>query len=246
MSKKSLAFLPIALLLTQPVWAHVIVGELEKMSAGSAAILYLKLGYQHIIPLGFDHILFVLSLFLLNPRLKPVLWQATAFTVAHSVTLGLAMYHLITPPARIVEPLIALSILYVALQNIFSANVKAAQAGVAQTSTGIQPPAASTQPSAAGVKPSRVGVVFLFGLVHGMGFASALGQLGLPQKSYLLSLVMFNAGVELGQITIILLAFLLVGKWFRDKPWYRSRIVIPISVAIALVAACWTVQRLVG
>ena len=218
MSKKSLAVLPIALLLTQPVWAHVIVGELEKMSAGSAAILYLKLGYQHIIPLGFDHILFVLSLFLLNPRLKPVLWQATAFTVAHSVTLGLAMYHIITPPARIVEPLIALSILYVALENIFSSTVK----------------------------PSRIGVVFLFGLVHGMGFASALGQLGLPQKSYLLSLVMFNAGVELGQITIILLAFLVVGKWFRDKPWYRSRIVIPISIAIALVAACWTVQRLIG
>lgn len=238
MSKKSLAFLPIALLLAQPTWAHVIVGELEKMSAGSAAILYLKLGYQHIIPLGFDHILFVLSLFLLNPRLKPVLWQATAFTVAHSVTLGLAMYHVITPPARIVEPLIALSILYVALQNIFSANVKPARPGVEQMTIG-------TQPSAAGVKPSRVGVVFLFGLVHGMGFASALGQLGLPQKSYLLSLVMFNAGVELGQITIILLAFLLLGKWFRDKPWYRSRIVIPISVAIALIAACWTVQRLI-
>jgi hypothetical protein len=218
MSKKFLALMLITLSLAQPVWAHVIVGELEKMSAGSAAILYLKLGYQHIIPLGLDHILFVLSLFLLNPRLKPVLWQATAFTVAHSVTLGLAMYHIITPPAKIVEPLIALSILYVALENILSAKFK----------------------------PSRVGVVFVFGLVHGMGFASALGQLGLPQKSYLLSLVMFNAGVELGQITVILLAFLLVGKWFRDKPWYRSRIVIPISVAIALVAACCTVQRLIG
>jgi hypothetical protein len=136
--------------------------------------------------------------------------------VAHSVTLGLAMYHVFTPPAGIVEPLIALSILYVALENIFSSTLK----------------------------PSRVGVVFLFGLVHGMGFASALGQLGLPQKSYLLSLVMFNAGVELGQITIILLAFFLVGKWFRDKPWYRTRIVIPISVMIAMVAAFWTVQRL--
>jgi hypothetical protein len=218
MPKKPLLFILVALLLAQSAGAHVIVGELEKMSAGSAAILYLKLGYQHIIPLGFDHILFVLSLFLLNPRLKPVLWQATAFTVAHSVTLGLAMYHLITPPARIVEPLIALSILYVALENIFSSTLK----------------------------PSRIGVVFLFGLVHGMGFASALGQLGLPQRSYLLSLVMFNAGVELGQITIILLAFFLLGKWFRDKPWYRTRVVIPISVAIALVAAFWTVQRLIG
>jgi len=239
MSKKSLLFILIALLLAQPVLAHVIVGELEKMSAGSAAILYLKLGYQHIVPLGFDHILFVLSLFLLNPRLKPVLWQATAFTLAHSVTLGLAMYHVITPPVKIVEPLIALSILYVALENIFSANFKTTSAGMKRTST-------ATRPSGVGVKPARVGIVFLFGLVHGMGFASALGQLGLPQKSYLLSLVMFNAGVELGQISIILLAFFLVGKWFRDKPWYRTRIVIPISVLIALAAGFWTVQRLIG
>jgi hypothetical protein len=195
---------------------HVIVGELEKMSGVNAAILYLKLGYLHILPLGFDHILFVLSLFLLNPRLKPVLWQATAFTVAHSVTLGLAMYHLITPPVRIIEPLIAISIVYVALENIFSPKLK----------------------------PSRVAVVFLFGLVHGMGFAGALGRLGLPQSSYLLSLLLFNLGVELGQLTIIIGAFFLVGKWFGDKPWYRRRIVIPLSVVIAIVATYWTVQRL--
>src|SRR3981081_3302001 len=155
---------------------HVIVGELEKMSRADAAVLYLKLGYKHIIPLGYDHILFVLSLFLLSPKLKPVLWQATAFTIAHSVTLGLATYHVINPPARIVEPLIALSILYVALENIFSPRLK----------------------------PSRVGVVFLFGLVHGMGFAGALGQLGLPKDAYLTCLVMFNLGVELGQLTVIL------------------------------------------
>ena len=196
---------------------HVIVGELEKMSRTDAAVLYLKLGYKHIIPLGFDHILFVLSLFLLSPKLKPVLWQATAFTIAHSVTLGLAMYHVINPPARIVEPLIALSILYVALENIFSPRLK----------------------------PSRVGVVFLFGLVHGLGFAGSLGQLGLPSHSYLLSLVMFNAGVELGQITIILLAFILLGYRFGEKPYYRTRIVVPLSAVIALVALFWTVQRLI-
>jgi len=198
------------------LFAHVIVGELEKMSAVHAAILYLKLGYLHILPLGFDHILFVLSLFLLNPRLKPVLWQATAFTVAHSVTLGLAMYHLISPPTRIIEPLIAISIVYVALENIFSPKLK----------------------------PSRVAVVFLFGLVHGMGFAGALGRLGLPQSSYLLSLVLFNLGVELGQLTIILAAFFLLGKSFGEKPWYRRRIVIPLSVVITLVAGYWTIQRL--
>jgi len=199
------------------IFAHVIVGELEKMSAARAALLYLKLGYTHIIPLGLDHILFVLSLFLLNPRLKPVLWQATAFTIAHSVTLGLALYHVITPPAHIIEPLIAVSIVYVALENIFSPKLK----------------------------PSRIGIVFLFGLVHGMGFAGALGQLGLPQQSYLLSLVLFNLGVELGQLTIILTAFFLLGKGFGTKPYYRSRIVIPLSAVIAAVAGWWTIQRLI-
>jgi hypothetical protein len=200
---------------SRPLWAHAIVGELEKMSKTDAAALYLVLGYQHILPLGFDHILFVLSLFLLSPKLKPVLWQATAFTVAHSVTLGLAMYNIIRVPAAIVEPLITLSIMYVALENIFSPRLKT----------------------------SRIGVVFLFGLVHGLGFAGALSGLGLPQNAYLLSLVMFNVGVELGQLTVILLAFFLLAKWFGQKPFYRNVIVIPLSAFIALVAAVWTVQR---
>lgn len=204
------------LLISQPLWAHVIVGELEKMSKGEAALVYLGLGYKHILPLGFDHILFILSLFLLSPKLKPVLWQATAFTVAHSVTLGLAMYHVITPPAKIVEPVIALSILYVALENIFSPKLKT----------------------------SRIGVVFLFGLVHGMGFAGALGQLGLPRNSYLISLIMFNVGVELGQLTVILTAYFVLARYFGDKPYYRKYIVIPLSIMIALIATYWTIQRL--
>jgi hypothetical protein len=193
------------------------VGELDKMSRSDAAWVYLKLGYQHILPLGLDHIFFVASLFLLSPKLKPVLLQATAFTVAHSVTLGLAMYHIVKPPANLVEPLIALSILYVALENIFSPRLKA----------------------------SRIGVVFLFGLIHGLGFAGALGQLGLPQNSFFLSLIMFNVGVELGQMTVILLLFFLLAKWFGDKPYYRNRVVIPMSVFIAIVAAFWTIQRVI-
>jgi hypothetical protein len=204
------------MLLSQPLWAHVIVGELEKLSKTEAAYVYLKLGYRHILPLGFDHILFILSLFLLSPKLKPVLFQATAFTIAHSVTLGLAMYHVITPPAKIVEPVIALSIMYVALENIFSPKLKT----------------------------SRIGVVFIFGLVHGMGFAGALGTLGLPKNAYLISLIMFNVGVELGQLTVILTAWFLLARWFGDKPYYRKYIVIPLSVMIALIAGYWTVQRL--
>ena len=215
-SFKSLIITLIILCFSQSLFAHDVVGELEKMSKSDAAVLYLQLGFTHIIPLGFDHILFVLSLFLLSPKLKPVLWQATAFTVAHSITLGLAMFKVITPSPAIVEPIIALSIMYVALENIFSPRLK----------------------------KSRIGIVFLFGLVHGMGFANALGSLGLPQNSYLVSLVMFNVGVELGQLVVILSAFFLFGKWFGNKPYYRKVIVIPLSVLITIMAGYWTVERL--
>ena len=206
----------LGLFFTQALSAHTVVNELEKMSGQDAAMLYLELGYTHILPLGLDHILFVVSLYLLSPKLKPVLWQATAFTIAHSVTLGLSMYHIIKPPSNIVEPAIALSIMYVALENILSPSLK----------------------------KSRIGIVFLFGLVHGMGFASALGQLGLPQTSYLTSILMFNLGVEFGQLTVIISVFLLLGTWLGKRPWYRTGIVIPLSAVIAIVAGFWTVQRL--
>ncbi len=213
---KATGLLIVFFLISQSLWAHDNVQELEKLSKSEAAILYLQLGFTHILPLGFDHILFVLSLYLLSPKLKPVLWQATAFTVAHSITLGLAMFKVFTPSPAIVEPIIALSIMYVALENTFSPTLK----------------------------KSRIGIVFLFGLVHGMGFANALGSLGLPQHSYLTSLVMFNVGVELGQLAVIVSAFLLFGKWFGNKPYYRKAIVIPLSILITLVAGYWTIERL--
>lgn len=213
---KTASLLIALFLISQPLLAHDNVEELEKLSKSEAAILYLQLGFTHILPLGFDHILFVLSLYLLSPKLKPVLWQATAFTVAHSITLGLAMFNVFKPAPQIVEPIIALSIMYVALENILSPSLK----------------------------KSRIGIVFLFGLVHGMGFASALGELGLPENSYLTSLLMFNVGVELGQLAVITAAFLLFGKWFGNKSYYRKAIVIPLSVLITLMAIYWTVERL--
>lgn len=209
-------FLLIAIIICTPCWAHVVVGELENLSKTETALLYLKLGYQHILPLGLDHILFVLSLFLLSPKLKPIILQSTAFTLAHTITLGLAMYHVISPSAKIVEPLISFSIMLVAFENILSPKLK----------------------------PTRIGIVFLFGLVHGLGFASSLDQMGLPQNAYLSSLVLFNLGVEAGQLTVILLAFLLVGKWFGQKQFYRSVIVIPASLLIILIAGFWTVERI--
>ncbi len=205
----------ILLLLPQMLSAHAIAADMSKFSRTDVGLIYLKFGYTHIIPLGIDHILFVLCLFFLNPKLKVVIWQATAFTVAHSITLGLALYGLISPPTYIVEPVIALSIMFVAIENIISDKLK----------------------------PSRVMVVFGFGLIHGMGFASALTDLGLPKNEFLTSLITFNLGVELGQLTIILLAWFLVGKWFHNKPWYRKRIVIPISAVIAVIALYWTIQR---
>ena len=212
---KALGLLILLFLISQSLFAHDVDG-LSKLSKTEVLGIYLQLGYTHILPLGVDHILFVLSLFLLNPKLKPILWQATAFTVAHTITLGLAMYGVIKPPTNIVEPIIALSIMYVALENIFSSKLRA----------------------------SRIGIVFLFGLIHGMGFASALTGLGLPKNAYLESLLMFNLGVELGQVTVILAAFLLLGLPFGNKPYYRKRIVMPISTIIAAIAAYWTVERI--
>jgi hypothetical protein len=205
----------VGLLLPRLAAAHVLDVDVSKLSRTDIISTYLKLGYTHILPLGLDHILFVLSIFFLEPRLKPVLWQATAFTVAHSITLGLAMYGLISPPASIVEPVIALSILFVAIENIVADKLN----------------------------PWRVVIVFGFGLIHGMGFASVLTGLGLPRSMFVESLVSFNVGVELGQVTVILLAWLLVGRWFADKPWYKQRVVVPVSVVIGLVAAYWTVER---
>ena len=209
------AALVLAGLVAQPVAAHVLNTDLSKLSRTEIYWTYLQLGFTHILPLGFDHLLFILSLYILEPRLKPVLWQATAFTLAHSITLGSAMYGLVQPPSAVIEPIIALSILFVALENIIADRFN----------------------------PWRVAIVFGFGLVHGLGFASALTGLGLPTKDYFGSLVAFNAGVELGQVAVILLAWALVGRWAADKIWYKARVVVPVSVAIGLVAAYWTVER---
>jgi hypothetical protein len=189
--------------------------ELAGLPRTAIASLYLELGFKHIIPLGLDHILFVVCLYLLNPNLKSVIWQATAFTIAHSITLGLAMYGYISPPSSIVEPLIALSIFYVAVENILTEKLK----------------------------PTRLIVIFLFGLLHGMGFASVLTELGLPPNEYITGLICFNVGVELGQISVILACWALFGAWFGKKTWYKKRIVIPLSVLIGIVALYWTVER---
>jgi hypothetical protein len=170
---------------------------------------YLELGFTHIVPRGLDHILFVLGLFLLTTRVKPLLAQVTSFTVAHSITLGLTMYGVVSLSPRIVEPAIALSIAYIAIENLMTNELK----------------------------PWRVGIVFCFGLLHGMGFAGVLRDLGLPRREFLTALVSFNAGVEGGQLFVISIAAIVFArKW-------RSRVVVPASLAIAAMGLFWTVQR---
>jgi hypothetical protein len=178
---------------------------------------YVALGYTHILPKGLDHILFVIGLFLLGARVRPVLTQVTTFTIAHSITLGLSLYGLVSLPSRIVEPLIALSIAYVAVENLRTRTLTRA----------------------------RIALVFLFGLLHGMGFAGVLASLDLARRDFAVALFGFNVGVELGQISVIVAVALLVG-WWRDRAWYQSRVVVPASLVIASIGAYWTVVRLVA
>ncbi|WP_192966608.1 HupE/UreJ family protein [Phaeobacter sp. F10] len=180
-----------------------------------AFISYIPVGFDHILPKGLDHILFVLGLFFLSTRLRPLIWQVSAFTVAHTITLACGALGLVTVNPDIVEPLIAASIVFVAVENIFSRRLHS----------------------------WRTAVVFGFGLLHGLGFASVLEEFGLPQSQFISALIGFNVGVELGQLTVIALAYLLVGYWFGNHPKYRGRVAIPASVTIALIGGYWFVER---
>lgn len=197
------------------IFAHTINYALEKAPTQHVILYYLKLGFTHIIPEGYDHILFIIGLCLLSNKIKIILWQATAFTVAHSITLALSMKNIIVAPSAVVEPIISLSILFVAVENLLLTELK----------------------------PWRIMLVFMFGLIHGMGFASSLNEIGLPRNNFFASILSFNAGVELGQITIILGVFLLILLPLSKIKQYRKWVVIPLSILIGSIAFFWTVQR---
>lgn len=192
-------------------------GLVPERSTLDTLVDYMELGYIHIVPRGLDHILFVLGLFLLSRRMRPLLVQVTCFTVAHSITLALSLYDVIALPASIVEPLIALSIAYVAIENLFMR----------------------------GLSPWRPVVVFAFGLLHGLGFAGVLTELGLPQDQFITALIGFNVGVEAGQLSVILIAWLALVFWKMSEQTYRRAVIMPGSICIAAVGLYWTFERVV-
>ncbi len=193
----------------------------EPRSAWSTFGLYIAIGIGHILPAGLDHILFVLALFLSSTRPRDLVIQISTFTVAHTATLGLAAAGVISPDAAIVEPVIAASIAFVAVENLVLADMPR----------------------------WRPLVVFLFGLVHGMGFAGFFGELGLPREQFLGGLIGFNIGVEIGQLSVVALAFVLsigIQQWMTRAGCichYRRYVVLPLSLAIALTGAWWAVER---
>ena len=210
------SFILMLLLTAQYSFAHNTNYALENAPVTNVAWFYMQMGFTHILPYGLDHILFVVALCLLNTKLKSIIWQATAFTVAHSITLALSTRDIIQLPPEIVEPIIALSILFIAVENILFRELKI----------------------------WRLLIVFIFGLIHGLGFAGVLSEVGLPPDRFYTSLLFFNIGVELGQVAVIFLVYFLLIKPFGQKLSYQKRIVYPLSLLISAVAFYWMIERI--
>jgi hydrogenase/urease accessory protein HupE len=174
----------------------------------------LLLGVEHILT-GYDHLVFLLGLILVSGRLRQLFGVVTAFTVAHSITLGLATLDVWAPSPTVIEPAIALSIVYVGVENWFIKDAR-----------------------------HRWLITFPFGLIHGFGFAGALQEISLPVEQIPLALVVFNSGVEVGQIAV--LAALLPGiLWLRRQQWFFTNGVKGMSAGVAVAGAWWFVTRVV-
>jgi hypothetical protein len=177
---------------------------------------YINVGFVHILPFGMDHILFILGLYFLSTRINLLIIQVTSFTIAHSITLALATIWAdfqIAP--SIIEPLIAASIVFIAIENFFTDRLS----------------------------KWRPVIIFVFGLIHGVGFSGVLREVGFAGTDQLVALAGFSIGVEVGQISVICIAYLMVGYWFGRKVWYRRRIVQPCSLLIGMTGAFWLVER---
>lgn len=190
------------------------VFDLEDLRSPESFGQFLTLGIKHIV-FGFDHLLFLFALLLVVSRFGEIAKIVTFFTIAHSITLSLAALEVITVPSFIVEPVIAISIIYVGLENIFK---------TAQTKRWL--------------------IAYIFGLVHGLGFAGVLQEIGIGSgTASVLPLLSFNLGVEIGQIAIILLVLPILWK-LQKKSFYKTKFVPICSILISIAGLYWLIERI--
>jgi hypothetical protein len=217
--KRLLPALAALLLLVLPAApeAHATAAVAADGNAWQTAVRLVPTGFTHILPGGLDHVLFMTGLFLMASTRRALALQVSAFTAAHSLTLALGVFGAVNVPAQIVEPLIAASIAFIALENLF------AKSG----------------------SNWRLLVVFVFGLLHGLGFAGAMADLGLSGGHLAASLVGFNFGVELGQLAVIAAAALIVRTLRLSIEAERRYVLRPASAAIAITGLFWAVERTV-
>ena len=192
------------------------IRRLSAMSWSKKMYIFIKAGFEHIIPQGIDHILFVLGLFFSTLKSRSLILQVTAFTFAHSITLALAALGFVKLQLSVVEPLIFLSIVWVAFENTFF-----------KKTTKWRPL-----------------VVFSFGLLHGLGFATLLTEYGLPKDNFISLLLAFNVGVEFGQLAVLLAAFMLIRLiYFRSEN--KNQLKIPASILIGCTGLFWFIESLI-
>jgi hypothetical protein len=196
--------------------SRIFPGLILLASASAVAPEYFAIGFTHILPYGLDHILFLLALFFLTQKPSDLLIQLTLFTLAHSLSMGLSLYGMVDAPGFIVEVAIALSITFVAAENLFRQRLS----------------------------PWRPWIVFASGLVHGLGFAHSFGDRTFEKGDFLPALFGFNMGIEAGQIVVIGIAYALVAVWWKREN-YRRMIARPASLLIAASGLCWAAERLI-
>lgn len=196
------------------MFRFIFAAAAASFSLGAIIPRFTLLGFTHILPGGLDHILFILGLFFVARDAFTLLVQVTLFTLAHSLALGLAMHGLVKLPSHWVEVAIALSISFIAVENLFQN----------------------------GLSRWRPAMVFAFGLVHGLGFAHTFQDEALDAAAFLPALFSFNVGIELGQLAVIALASAAVAAWWK-RDWYRRAIACPASAAIAITGLYWAVER---
>ncbi len=197
----------------------------QKSIITNVASTYTLLGFEHILE-GYDHLLFVLALVLLIPSLRLIAWTVTAFTLAHSITLIGTTLGYLSLPSQPVETVIALSILFLALEVVGAIKGKDDKQRLSERYPWM--------------------VAFLFGLLHGFGFAGALAEIGLPQDDVPLALLTFNLGVELGQLLIVIIALALLRIIGHFKPQYLKTVKLILAYAIGIIATYWFIERLFG